>query len=125
MLQLLRSIVALDGAVTRSRIGSIGQLGQSETKRHPIENWHLGKRIPIVTFVDMAGFLPGTAREGQRISLAIVSFLPFALLKALRNRRSPRYQRGLVREALCEIGVILLHNVERCFLGEPAMVLGK
>jgi hypothetical protein len=32
---------------------------------------------------------------------------------------------SLIRKPLREIGVILLHNVERCFLGEIAMVLGK
>jgi hypothetical protein len=35
------------------------------------------------------------------------------------------YQRGLIRKPLPEIGVILLHDVERCFVGEIAMVLGK
>ena len=35
------------------------------------------------------------------------------------------YQRGLIRTPLRKIGVILLHDVEHCFLGEPAMVLGK
>jgi hypothetical protein len=48
---------------------------------------------------------------------AIVLFLLFALVKTLRNRRSPWYQRGLIRKPLCKIGVILLHDVERRFLG--------
>lgn len=51
--------------------------------------------------------------------------MPFAFLKPLRNCRPSRYQRGLVGETLRKISVILLHNVERCLLGEPAMVLGK
>jgi hypothetical protein len=63
-------------------------------------------------------------------SLAIVLFLLFAFLlfafvKALNDRRSPWYQRGLIREPLGEIGVVLLHNVEHRFPGEPAMELGK
>jgi len=32
-------------------------------------------------------------------------------------------QRGLIRKPLPEIGVILLHDVERCFVGEIAMVV--
>jgi hypothetical protein len=48
-----------------------------------------------------------------------------AFAKALRDRRSSCDQRGLVREALGEIGVILLHDVEHSFLGKPSMVLGK
>jgi hypothetical protein len=48
-----------------------------------------------------------------------------AFVKALNDRRSPRYQRGLIRESLRKVGVVLLHNVECCVPGEPAMVLGK
>jgi hypothetical protein len=48
-----------------------------------------------------------------------------AFVKALRNRRSSWYQRGLIREPLRKIGVILLHDVEHRFPGEHAMVLGK
>jgi len=52
-------------------------------------------------------------------------FLLFAFMKAFQDRRAPGYQRGLVRKPLRKIGVILLHDVERRFLGELAMVLGK
>ena len=55
----------------------------------------------------------------------IVLFLLFALVKALHDRRSPWYQRGLIRKPLRKIGVILLHDVEHRFLGKAAMVLGK
>jgi hypothetical protein len=51
-------------------------------------------------------------------------FLLLAFVKALHNRRSPWYQRGLIRKPLRKIGVILLHDIEHCFLGKPAMVLG-
>ncbi len=56
-----------------------------------------------------------------------ISFLLplLAFAKALRDRRSPGDQRGLVREALREVGVILLHDVEHGFLGKPSMVIGK
>ena len=46
-------------------------------------------------------------------------------MQALNDRRSPRYQRGLIRESLRKVSVVLLHNVQRCVPGEPAMVLGK
>jgi hypothetical protein len=46
-------------------------------------------------------------------------------MKAFQDHRAPWYLRGLIRKPLREIGVILLHDVERCFLGEIAMVLGK
>ena len=52
-------------------------------------------------------------------------FLLFAFVKAFQDRRAPWYLRGLIRKPLPEIGVILLHDVERCFVGEIAMVLGK
>jgi len=51
--------------------------------------------------------------------------LLLAFVKALHNRRSPWYLRGLIREPLRKIGVVLLHDVEHRFLGESAMVLGK
>jgi hypothetical protein len=51
--------------------------------------------------------------------------LLLAFVKALNDRRSPRYQRSLIRESLRKVGVVLLHNVQRCVPGEPAMVLGK
>jgi hypothetical protein len=57
--------------------------------------------------------------------LQIVLLLLLAVPKALRDRRSPRYQRGLIGESLREIGVILLHDVEHGVFGEPSMVLGK
>ena len=58
-------------------------------------------------------------------SLAAVLFLLLAFVKALHDRRSPWYQRGLIRKRLRKIGVILLHDVEHRFLGELAMVLSK
>jgi hypothetical protein len=47
-------------------------------------------------------------------------FLLFAFVKAFHNRRTPWYQHGLIRKPLRKIGVILLHDVERRFLGKPA-----
>jgi hypothetical protein len=58
-------------------------------------------------------------------SLAVGLFLLLAFVKALHDRRSPWYQRGLIRKPLRKIGMILLHDVEHRFHGEPAMVLGK
>lgn len=49
----------------------------------------------------------------------------FALMKAFQDGRAPWYLRSLIRKPLREIGVILFHDVERCFLGETAMVPGK
>jgi hypothetical protein len=49
----------------------------------------------------------------------------FALMKAFQDGRAPWYLRSLIRKPLREIGVILFHDVERCFLGEAAMVPGK
>ena len=46
-------------------------------------------------------------------------------MKALNDRRAPRYQRGLIREALGKVGVILLHDVEYRFPGETPMILGQ
>jgi hypothetical protein len=61
-----------------------------------------------------------TALSPQFVLLPLLAFA-----KALRDRRSPEDQRGLVREALREVGVIVLHDVEHGFLGKPAMVIGK
>jgi hypothetical protein len=51
--------------------------------------------------------------------------LLLAFVKALHNRGSPWYLRGLIREPLRKIGVVLLHDIEHRLLGELAMVLGK
>jgi hypothetical protein len=46
-------------------------------------------------------------------------------MKALQDRRAPWYLRGLIRKPPPKIGVILVHDVAYCLLGEIAMVLGK
>jgi hypothetical protein len=46
-------------------------------------------------------------------------------MKAFQDLRAPWYLCGLSRKSLRKIGVILLHDVEHCFLGASAMVLGK
>jgi len=51
--------------------------------------------------------------------------LLLALMKAFQDRCAPWYQRGIIRKPLRKISVILLHDVERRFLGELAMVLRK
>jgi hypothetical protein len=51
--------------------------------------------------------------------------LLFALTKALHNRRSPWYQRSLIREPLRKISVILSDDIQRSFLGQLTMVLRK
>jgi hypothetical protein len=62
---------------------------------------------------------------GRCRSLFLVPYALLAFVKALRDRRSSWYQRGLIREPLRKISVILLHDVEHGFPGERAMVLGK
>jgi len=55
-------------------------------------------------------------------------FFPLPLLafaKALCDRRSPGDQRRLVGEALRQVGVIVLHDIEHGFFGKPSMVIGK
>ena len=47
----------------------------------------------------------------------------FEFTEASQGRCAPWYLRGLIRKPLREIGVIKLHDVEQCFLGEIAMVL--
>jgi hypothetical protein len=59
------------------------------------------------------------------VEIAFLRFLLFAFVKAFHDRRAPWYQDGLIRKPLRKIGVILLHDVEHCFLSELAMVLGK
>jgi hypothetical protein len=53
------------------------------------------------------------------VDIAILRFLLFAFMKAFQDRPAPCYQRGSSSTNRCgEIGVILLHDVKRCFLGE-------
>ena len=83
----------------------------------------------------MGGVGPSSCRRRVRslpsqanppaLSLHLVSLPLLAFAKALRDRRSSCDQRGFVSETLREIGVILLHDVERGFPGKPSMVLGK
>ena len=64
--------------------------------------------------------------KGGHLSTSPSSFFwLFAFMQAFQDRRAPWYQRGLIRKPLRKIGVILLHDVECCFVGEIAMVLGK
>jgi hypothetical protein len=49
----------------------------------------------------------------------------FAFMKAFEDGRAPWYLRSLIRKPLREIVVIVLHDVERGFLRETAMVLGE
>jgi len=49
-------------------------------------------------------------------------FLLFAFIKAFQDRHPPWYLCGFIRKPLCEIGVILSHDVEHRFLGELAGV---
>jgi hypothetical protein len=46
-------------------------------------------------------------------------------MKAFQDRRAPWYLRSLIRQPLREIGMIMLHDVERRFHGEIAMVFRK
>jgi hypothetical protein len=46
-------------------------------------------------------------------------------MKAFQDRRAPRYLRSLIRQPLREIGMIMLHDVERRFHGATAMVFRK
>lgn len=55
----------------------------------------------------------------------IISYALLAFAKPLPDRRSPWDQRGFIGKPLREVGVILLHDVEYRFLGEPSMILGK
>jgi hypothetical protein len=66
-----------------------------------------------------------TSPAAPALSLQFVLLPLLAFAKALRDRRSSKNQRSLIREPLREIGVILLHDVEHGFLGKPAMVVGK
>jgi hypothetical protein len=66
-------------------------------------------------------FAPGTSL----VDVAFLRVLLFAFMKALQDRRAPWYLHGLIRKPLRKISVIVLHDVEHCFLGEIAMVVGK
>src|SRR6187431_302148 len=58
----------------------------------------------------------------------LLHLFPFALLafpQPQRDRRASADQRGLVREALREIGVILPHDVEHSVPGQPSVMLGQ
>jgi hypothetical protein len=59
------------------------------------------------------------------VDIATLRLLLFALMKPFQDRRAPWYKPSLIRKPLRKISVILLHDIEHCFLGELAMVLGK
>ena len=65
------------------------------------------------------------ARPGQPLSAQFVLLPLLAFAKALRDRRSPEDQRGLVGQALREVGVIVLYDVKHGFLGKPSMMIGE
>jgi hypothetical protein len=70
----------------------------------------------------LSGVLAGYASCRQ---LQLLFFLLFAFMKAFQDRRAPWYLRSLIRQPLREIGMIMLHDVERRFHGEIAMVFRK
>jgi hypothetical protein len=51
--------------------------------------------------------------------------LPFTLVKTLYNRGSPRDLRGLIREPLRKVNVILLYHIQNGLPGEPSMIVSK
>jgi hypothetical protein len=63
--------------------------------------------------------------EVNRRSLHLAPLLLLAFTQSLRDRGSTWDQRGFVREPLREVIVIILHDVEHGFPGEPAMVFGQ
>jgi hypothetical protein len=69
--------------------------------------------------------LRGCDRRPAAVSLHFFPLPLLAFAKALRDCRSPGDQRGLVRQALREIGVVALYDVEHGFLGKLPMVIGK
>ena len=71
---------------------------------------------------DLFGGLAGYLSCRQ---LQLLFFLLFAFMKPFPDRRAPRYLRSLIRQPLREIGMIMLHDVERRFHGEIAMVFRK
>jgi hypothetical protein len=74
----------------------------------------------------MAGFLRSSEPRGvSLIDGAIFRYLLFALTKALHNRPSSWNQRSLIREPLRKISMILSDDIQRSFLGQLTVVLGK
>jgi hypothetical protein len=83
---------------------------------------HLNPSHPALA----GGLLGGCSSLGvSLIDVAIFRYLLFALTKARHNRRSPWYQRSLIREPLRKISVILSDDIQRSFLGQLTMVLRK
>ena len=81
-----------------------------------------GDRGGIAFRAALSGVLAGYAGCRQ---LQLLFFLLFAFMKAFQDRRAPWYLRSLIRQPLREIGMIMLHDVERRFHGEIAMVFRK
>jgi hypothetical protein len=107
-----------DGATVRERIGAAASTqtecgcdsGYLVARRSNVAVERLqSRRCACTSFVDIA--IPG--------------FLLFAFAKAFQDCRAPWNQRGLIRKALRKISVIPLHDVEHCFRGELAMILGE
>src|ERR1043166_9145544 len=95
----------------------VGWVERSDTHQCP-HPWLMG----------IAALHPSYVSKPSRPAASSLQFVLLPLLafaKALRDRRSPEDQRGLVREALREVEVIVLHDVEHGFLGKPSMVIGK
>jgi hypothetical protein len=57
--------------------------------------------------------------------LQLLFFLLFAFMKPFPDRRASWYLRSLIGQPLREIGMIMLHDIERRFHGEIAMVFRK
>ena len=85
-----------------------------------IEGQPRGKHLAVERILRGAGLCPGAGLVLQFFLLALLAFA-----QALRDRRSASDQRGLIGEALRQIGVILRYDIEYGFPGKLAVVLGQ
>jgi hypothetical protein len=104
-----------DGAIVRERIGAAAS---TQAECGCDSGYLVAKRSNVAAIRPMR---PCTSF----VDIAILVFLLFAFAKAFQDCRAPWNQRGLIHKPLHKISVILLHDVERCFLGEFAMILGE
>jgi hypothetical protein len=107
-----------DGATVRERIGAAA----STQVKYDSDSGYLVARRSNVAAEPLQS---GRSACTSFVDIAILGFLLFAFAKAFQDCRAPWNQRGLIRKPLRKISVILLHDVEHCFRGELAMILGE
>jgi hypothetical protein len=107
-----------DGATVRERIGAAAS---TQTECGCDSGYLVARRSNVA----VERLQSGRSACTSFVDIAILGFFVVRVREGVPSSRAPWNQRCLIRKALRKISVILLHDLEHCFRGELAMILGE